>query len=744
MLSKELLKLPAQDLSWSEQKPRRKFFKLQRKVLIPLLIAAVVLLVGGVLAYYFQKATGRVDAVDMLPEDTVIYLRFKVDPEEEQVKNFKSHLEKFPGSAYFQKAIGSFLKEIEKDTPVLKDIAWTELADEVLVAVAGSVENLSNKETPLIVILSSPNKEELKEAAEKLSEAGQLSKAWQIEKETYKGRVIVKAIYSRKISPGPSLPFEKFPQGGNVLPSTPQLEEPSPILPKIKKEKYFFTFSNNHLVFSTRLETLKTMIDIADSRGLFSKIRGREVRGLADKRSHQKIIQLLPADYLGYAYAEIDNGAFSLPKAVREKLNRKEGIASSLPSLMVAALSQIVSPVGVEEKGEKVVSAVVFSASKKGFQSENYTLDETGQLFTPSLFNQQEGLASKVPAKFNNLEIISFSEIRNLTSYLGQFYQQMQLQNFSSRAKKENLSFEEALKAAEKETGIDLSLLAELKKNAAFLVAADRAGKAKPVFALIAEIDNPEKVRQYFDNLKLPEAMFSPFESSFSKTGIFPGSAGYCTGYTFRCPSPSLEGITESLPEEKMVNLPREVVGGQEIYGQSFLSDLGSYFTIKDQYLIAAATKEGVITLSNALSEFSSQKFADNVNFREGFKEAPEKITTFSYNFPYGFVSVLHYLVDQIAKGIIGIVAKEEPGREGPGAEYAMFLDSLHEFIDKGLKPYFKIFKRTLSYTFVKEPGLMVSKSEIILEPLPPGEKREADRFWANIGQWFKEKIGFF
>src|SRR3989344_7233350 len=64
---------------------------LNKKFLLPLFILVAFLFFGGVIVFLSSKIF-KLDPISLLPEETAFYVRVKVNPETEQVKNLKEIL----------------------------------------------------------------------------------------------------------------------------------------------------------------------------------------------------------------------------------------------------------------------------------------------------------------------------------------------------------------------------------------------------------------------------------------------------------------------------------------------------------------------------------------------------------------------------------------------------------------------------------------------------------------------------
>src|SRR3989344_8350817 len=219
---------------------------LNKKFLLPLFMLVAFLFLGGISAFVYNTFFKKIDPVSLLPQETAFYLRIKINPEDEQVKNLKENLNKFPYWEKFSQKISDEFEKLKEKNPPLKSLDFT-ISDEIIFAWTSPLKVEKIEEFPLLVILPNPDLKKLKKLSDDIKKAIEESKDWTLETENYKGRIIVKAI--------PKVPFPD-----------PKLEPAS-------------TFTNGHFILATQPEDLKKIIDVVEPQGrgrLFKKGGGKE------------------------------------------------------------------------------------------------------------------------------------------------------------------------------------------------------------------------------------------------------------------------------------------------------------------------------------------------------------------------------------------------------------------------------------------------------------------------------------
>ena len=220
------------------EKPRRFNLKLNKKYLKPLIIlVALVSIIGASALIYgiFSKP----DPISLLPQDTGFYIRFKIDPKNDQVKNFKDILSKFPYYEKLSQNIEEYFERLKEENPSVKNIDLN-ISDEIILSVVSPFsENMTD--FPLVIIFPDPDLKKLEKLAKDIQKEIEKDKSWKIEQETYKGRILFKA--------------------GRV-----DFTEPEVVT----------AITNGHFLIAPQIKYIKKVIDVADDQkitNIFKKIR---------------------------------------------------------------------------------------------------------------------------------------------------------------------------------------------------------------------------------------------------------------------------------------------------------------------------------------------------------------------------------------------------------------------------------------------------------------------------------------
>lgn len=225
------------------------------------------------------------------------------------------------------------------------------------------------------------------------------------------------------------------------------------------------------------------------------------------------------------------------------------------------------------------------------------------------------------------------------------------------------------------------------------------------------------------------------------KTYVNPGTTGYCTGITFRCPTAIGTQPLPQMPE--MVGFIKENVGGFEIYSLPVYDKFGLNFSIKDKKLIFTFVKESLVPFLEALSDPTQKKLKDSDLFSTQFNEVPAEISTITYVYPYSLIGLTKYVIsfafDNFGSSLLGYVM---PSTQTKNASYReIVLNTVFEFLDKGVAPYLKVLKVESAYSYSLEKGLMANKGRLVIKELSSQEKEDTEAFLDNIESWIQQKI---
>ncbi len=228
-------------------------------------------------------------------------------------------------------------------------------------------------------------------------------------------------------------------------------------------------------------------------------------------------------------------------------------------------------------------------------------------------------------------------------------------------------------------------------------------------------------------------------------TYINPGEGGYCTGWTFVCPTePGIPPPIEP-PQFEKIGFKKEIVNEFEIHSLPIFGEYGFNFATKEKKIVFTFTKDGLVNILTSLDDFNQKKLKDSEFFAEQFKKAPKNVTEISYSYPYGFLGGVKWLTNSYIDIVTLMMSSIFAGASDFSSELEEFeklKEVISEFLDRGIAPYLKVLKSVGSYSYSPEKGLMVNKGRLIIEELPTGEKKATEEFWENIEEWFEEKSG--
>lgn len=784
----EMPKLMEEALSYQPKEKIPFWKRLSKKFLLPLIILVVFLFIGGVSAFLLPKIL-KPDPISLLLQETAFYLRTKINPESEQVKNLKENLNKFPYWEKLSQKISEEFEKLKKENPPLRNLDFT-ISDELILAWITPLEFETGvfgpelKEFSLILILPDPDLKKLEKLAKDVQEEIKKSKDWKLETEKYKGREIFKAI-----------------------PTKESIYRPRPEEPKLEPST---TFTNGHFFLASKPEDLKKIIDVAEDQKITNIFKKDKIKNINSGTAYRKIKKYFPKDYLALFYGEF-NWSQILKTAERtETVKEIEKIFPPLYASLEAALNLPFFWAKEIKEPEVVALATTIIAEKNELKTESYSLDLRKNAFEPNQFSFKESLAAKfMPEKIANRELAYYGEARNLKKSFDYFEKNLTGEFPGMTEEQRELlelqrkMFEKFFKGLKEITEVDLKedIISLFEKNYAFSIYSEPTGKEMPAISFIAEIENENKTRENLLKIKFPKigpGEIIGLEGALSKArdarresdllllrsalglyltdqGRYPNSltklvpkyisilptdpltkkpysyqvreggksyilkASLETGEEIIFTPQGREKIPGELPpplKEEKVSFSKEIVDGFEIYSLPIFENLGLNFSIKEKKLILTFTKEGLINVLKSLTD--QRKLKDSPIFAAQFKEIPKEITEISYVYPYGFIGVVKSLANSLVNYLAGMASAEELAT-GPSPEF--IISVINEFLDKGVAPYLKVLKTANSYSFSPEKGLIVGKGKLGFEELPVKEKKATEEFWQNIRKWFEEKF---
>ncbi len=663
------------------EKPKKLQFN--KKYLIPLIILVVFISLVSASAFVYNQFFRKIDPISLLPQETALYLRVKINPENKQVENFKELLNKFPYYEKFSQKISDGFEILKEKEPNLKHFDFT-ISDEIIFAIISPFEERM-EQFPLIFILPDPDLKKLEKLSKDIQNEIERSGAWKIEKETYRGRIIVRAVPT----------YQSNLSGPRLEPST--------------------TLTDGHFILATKPEDIKKIIDIAEDQKIINIFRGGKEKNIYSNAAYRKIKKYLPKNYLALFYGELDFSKMMKIPGVIGVVAKTEDFFGPLADSLKAALDLPFFKKKESEESEKIAMAWAIIAEKNELTTETYSLDLRDNIFISSQFSFEESLAGFIPEKIENKEIVFYGEGRNLKSSF-EYLEETLTKQMTTEEKRE---YNDSLKFLRETLGIDIKedILALFDKNYAFFLASEPTGKETPIVAFILEVDDENKAKE-----NLLKISISPIP-------------------LISLTSPSLPSLSpEQIPQEK-IGFKKEIIDGFEIYSLPVYEEFGLNFSIKERKAIFTFTKEGLISTLKSLSDSKQRRLKDSKLFAEQFEKIPKNITGISYSYPYGYLGTFKW----VANFILDFYKQRFESALGGGIlvfEAEKLQTPISEFLDKGITPYLKVLKSVGSYSYSPESGLSISKGRFIIEELSVREKETTEEFWENIGGWVEENFG--
>ncbi len=768
-------------------KPKGKKIKI---IIGVLLFFVIITLVVSASVYFYQKNIGK-DPISLLPADTSFYIRIQTNPESQQVKNFKDLLNKFPYYTTISGKMNEFLDFIKEQEPAFKNFDFT-IANELIISFVSQLD-VNTNEAPFVFIFPNPDLKKIDKLSKDFQDEMEKNKDWEIEKEVYKDRTIIKAV-----------PIKKPQPEGNYKYYTP----PEPT------ERPSFVLTNDHFFFSLKPEYLKKIIDVAEDQKIINIFKKNKKESIVSGMNHEKIIKYIPKDYLILTYGEFDFAEFFQKSG---NIVKKDEIKTNP---FIASLALILNSLSLDKKddvkSEQVSFAGVVIAKNDELQFESYSLNLREDAFLPSQFSISSSLAKFIPEKINDEGISLYGEGSNLENIFN-YLEDTITKEMDQEAKED---YDKSWKELKEILGIDLKkdIIPLLNKNYAFFVASEPTGQKIARAGFIFEVDDENKIKENILKIKIPyepsifnfglgsarskakdariQADLSQLraiaeiiyddEGSYlnlkcnnsevnticqdieSQIGINPviyqskdkycaysklnqegyyycidskGSyiktfvaPNYCKSTSLSCPSFSGSPPEKFLSSVESLGFSKEIIDGFEVYSMAVSDDIGLYFSIKDKKLILTFSKKAIVDILQVLTSSSQNKLANSVLFSEHLKEAPDNIYSISYANPYEFLGV-------IKSGLIFyinlMVTKEGKANLEPTPEF--MISKLSEFFDRGITPYAKLINSYGEYSYSPEKGLLINKGRLIFKDLSSEEKKSTEDFWDNFPQWMEE-----
>ena len=777
--------------------------KSSKKFILPLVILLTLGIFAGAFFYIYNKTIGT-DPISLLPVDTSYYIRVKINPDNEQVKNLKELLNKFPN---YEKASKAIKKEFKKQTyveyPMLSKIDLT-IFEEAIFAFTCPLEEIKKPGFPPVVIFSHPDLTEVNKLINNIKELIKENKGvWRLEEEKYKDRTIIKAV-----------PKESEIDKYYYMYSKPKIE-------------LSFALVEGQFIIAEKSDEIKKIIDVADSKGITNIFKRDRVKSIASNPTHKKISRYLPKDYLVLVYSESD---WSKILETTKGMTQIDKIENPLTSLTANSLTAFLglSLLGPwnDNDSDKTGTALVLMADENGLKSEAYYLDSREDIFSFSEFSLKSSLAKSMPEKIGKREIVSYAEGKNLYNSWEQT-EKLWEQQAESLDEIEKEEFNKAVKELEGRLGVNLKddIMSLFENNYAFFTASDSSGEQDLIIGFISDIDDKEKVKENLLELKIPKEFTNPIGSSLGGARAKAKDARITSDmHQIRIMAIMVE---DSQRNYKSVNCfesdiklicddIQEYVGSEPIFHSSQknycaytkLNEYGAFYCVDDSaraiktYIdpsqkgyctgttFVCPISEGIKTI---LPESEIEKVAFSREVIDGFEIFTMPLfKDFSLNFSIkdgrllfsltqqGLVDFLHSFSDsnqkrladlenfnqafkKIPKNVVYISYSYPYGFLGiakygvnyyfnttiEGAivsqeEVNEATSQINEVLDKGIAPYLKMLKRGSSYSYSPEKGLKVNKGRLLIEELSEKEKKETEEFWQDFAENYFNYLPFF
>jgi hypothetical protein len=768
-----------------------------KKILVSV-IAVVVLIALACGAVFAYNNFAKVDPISMLPKDTAFFLRFKINSQNEQVKNFQTILNTFPYYAEISKKISEQFDKEKKDNPALENLDFA-ISDEMILAYTGPYPTSFNSasvtsETNLVLIITDPDLKKLKAISDALEKELASSTDWKIEKEDYKGKTIFK-----------------------ITPQEKKTDSYSYSASSYSEQKIFSTYAGGHFILAMNESDIKKIIDIAEDQKITNVFKKDKLASVKSNAAFNKLKTYASGDYLALFY-----GQMSLTEILKGSAKQEvaQAAVKSLPNLQASLKTALSLPFLSNKEDNTNSDSVAFlfkiSATKSQLNVEGYSLDMRKDAITVSSFPLDKSLSKYLPEKFGNQDVMYFSESANLKEAFDTLKK-----TYAEEISTED--FDKAMVSLNQLLGVDLEedILPIFEKNYALVAASEPSGKEMPILALVSEVDDITSAKEDLLKISIPKdalnSSFNPvgdarqkakdaaikgtldslraeaemsyddnngsygnvycsYDSSISRIcssiktqiGSQPiiraSSQSYCaysplnktgayycvdsTGRTIETyinpgakyctwtsfSCPTTQGQGPSVLVEK-TGFKKETVKGFDIYSLPIADNFSLSFATDDNKIIFAISKDSLVSILGSLNDKSIKRLNESAMFAEQFGDIPKEVSGISYAYPYGLSGTLKFLVGFLYNSIGSAYL-------GSGSKdyQSQIVSAVNELIDKGISPYLKVLKTEGAYTYNIEKGLNGVKEKIIIQELSASEKASTEKFWANIKSWFNEK----
>ena len=437
-----------------------KRFSVPKKLAVSILIVVIFALTAGA-TFYIYKRLSAINPLSFIPRDSQFCLSVNLDPQSQQVKNFKFLLQKFPGYNLFVNKINDFLNELKKDNLIPENLDLN-IAKKITFAIgpvsSQTIEQILHRTSnpPFIIVFSNLD---LKKASEWEKFLEPTTTKGQKENSTimkYRGKTVIRY-------------FGETNKSGQI----------------IIGEMDIIAIRKN-LILTGREDTAKEIIDsYLDHKNILSLPAYRKLRA--------KIVK----PYLATGYLSGDLLGTGKVLGVGNMVKNSNGLLSASLASILDFLEPRIKTSGTELKN---IIMFVINADSEGLTLKSYYLSQE----TKSSFSLKTSLFSEMPQKIGKLDVIYYSERKNLKS---------QIEKILNASTTYSEVYRNNLQGLNQIFGVDLEkdFFPFFQGNYAFFVASEPSGSENPIFGFMAQVNDEKKVREILSKIDtLRIALFLP------------------------------------------------------------------------------------------------------------------------------------------------------------------------------------------------------------------------------------------
>jgi len=454
------------------------------------LILAIIFL-GGIGYVLYNNLSSR-DPVSLIPEETDFYVRIKINSQNKQVQQFKDLIKKFPNYNLAEEKWAQAFEQINKENPIFEEVLrmFSKSSDLIL-----ATDTLSAAEpAKVLIILANPDLKELQKTKNDLEDFISQNNNWQMTKEKYRGKELVKIVYE-----------------GNLLPPELGLYYGS-----LSKQEIFSSFLGRNLILTNSFEEIKKVIDVFKSRGLANIFSSNKIKAITDNPAHKKLQKYLNKDYLVGYYIGLESLGIMQLTGANQFLTQNQDKAF-INNFLKAAINLPLVASEAENKNnlsnqKRFALSSFFRVDENGLSSETYYLDSEKQIFLPAQFLLSESLANFLPEKIGIKEVVYYAESKDLNG----LFQTLEQEAVKAMSPEQRIDYEETLVVLNEILGSDLKqeILPLFKSNFSFFVMAESDGREAPLVGIIFDIADENLVKSEILKVKIPKKILESFSGN--------------------------------------------------------------------------------------------------------------------------------------------------------------------------------------------------------------------------------------